>query len=72
MRLTTYAAFGRVKNFSVPLKDISCSQSRADKAAQLSMKIRGRSLYYLIDKREGKFHDPQLFDFVIGLKRFGK
>jgi hypothetical protein len=72
VRLSTYNHFGRVKDYLVPLKDISCKQSRMSKGAQVSMKIRGRWFYYMMDKREGVFHDAKLFDFVIGLNRFSK
>lgn len=69
VRVTTYSHFGRTKNFTVPLNDISCKQSRLAEGVQVSLKIRSRWFYYLLDKREGKFVEPQLFDYVIGLNR---
>lgn len=69
VRFSTYTHFGRTKDFVVPLRDISCAQSRQAKGVQVSVKIRGRWFYYLMDKREGKFLEPRLFDYVIGLNR---
>lgn len=69
VRVTTYSHFGRTKDFTVPLNDISCKQSRLAEGVQVSLKIRSRWFYYLLDKRAGKFVEPQLFDYVIGLNR---
>jgi len=72
VRLSTYSHFGRVKHFVVPLRDVSCRQSRASSGPQISMKLRGRWFYYMIDKRDGLFNDPMLFDYVVALNRFTK
>jgi len=72
VRLSTYTHFGQVRDYLVPLKDISCRHSRAARGPQVSMKLRGRWFYYMLDKREGVFHNAKLFDYVVGLNRFSK
>jgi len=72
VRLSTYTHFGQIRDYLVPLKDISCRHSRAARGPQVSMKLRGRWFYYMLDKREGVFHNAKLFDYVVGLNRFSK
>jgi len=67
--VTTYSYFGRTRYFSVPLEDVSCTRSRLSSPNHAAMKIRGHWMYFLLDNRDGKFHQPQLFDYVIGLNR---
>jgi len=69
LSVTTYSHFGRTRHFTVPLDDVSCKKSRMSSPAHASMKIRGRWLYFLLDTRDGRFHEPELFDYVIGLSR---
>ena len=67
--VTTYSYFGLTRYFTVPLEDASCKRSRLSSPSYAAMKIRGHWMYYLLDKRDGKFHQPELFDYVIGLNR---
>jgi len=69
LTVTTYSHFGRTKDFTVPLNDVSCTRSRLSSPTHAAMKIRGRWLYFLMDTRDGRFHEPELFDYVIGLNR---
>jgi hypothetical protein len=69
LRIMTYGHFGQSHQFTVPLDSVSCSKSRQASDVQISMKIRGRLFYYLLDTREGKFVEPLLFDQVVGLNR---
>ncbi|KAK2142575.1 hypothetical protein NP493_4837g00007 [Ridgeia piscesae] len=69
LQVDTYTHFGRMRNFTVPLSNVSFLQSREAKATNLAMKIKGRNFYYLLDKNNGKFQEPELFDYVVGLKR---
>jgi len=67
--VTTYWHFGRTRYFAVPVDDVSCRRSRASSPAYAAMKIRGHWMYFLLDTRDGRFHEPELFDYVIGLNR---
>jgi len=72
VRISTYNHLGNVRHYKVPLNDISCKYSRASKGPLVSMKVKGHWFYYMIDKRDGVFHNPKLFDYVIALNRFSK
>ena len=67
--VTTYWHFGRLRYFTVPLDDVSCRKSRTASPSYVSMKIRGHWMYFMLDVRDGRFHEPELFDYVIGLNR---
>lgn len=67
--VTTYWHFGRTRHLTVPLDHVSCSKSRTASPTHVAMKIRGYWMYFLLDTRSGRFHEPELFDYVIGLKR---
>ena len=69
LEVTTYSHFGRSKSFTVPVDHLSVQASRSSKGSQVSLKLKGRWFYYLMDKRDGKFHDTELFDFAVGLQR---
>ena len=68
VRVSTYSVFKKYQTLTVPVNSVTCLQTRADASAQIPMKISGKWFFYLLDKR-GKFHNPELFDFVIGLNR---
>ena len=68
VRVNTYSVLKKYQTLTVPVNSVTCLQTRADAAAQIPMKISGKWFFYLLDKR-GKFHNPELFDFVIGLNR---
>lgn len=67
--VTTYWHFGRTRYFTVPLDDVSCRRSRTASPAYAAMKIRGHWMYFLLDTLDGRFHEPELYDYVIGLNR---
>ncbi|ESO02635.1 hypothetical protein HELRODRAFT_124858, partial [Helobdella robusta] len=69
IQLFTYSFFGKTRSLKVNLDDISCKQSREAKGSHLPMKIRGKFFYFLLDKKSGTFHEPKLFDQVVGLNR---
>ncbi|XP_022217714.1 transmembrane protein 223 [Drosophila obscura] len=64
----TYGPFNRNRIMTVPLKCISAQESRAMARVQLPIKVKERTLYYVLDMR-GEFRNPQLFDYTAGLKR---
>ena len=69
INLSTYSFFGKIRTFKVPVDNVSCSLSRNGPGSSLSMKVKGRPFYFLLDKKAGTFHDTYLFDHVVGLKR---
>ncbi|XP_001361739.2 transmembrane protein 223 [Drosophila pseudoobscura] len=64
----TYGPFNRNRIMTVPLKCISAQESREMARVQLPIKVKDRTLYYVLDMR-GEFRNPQLFDYTAGLKR---
>ncbi|XP_034110244.1 transmembrane protein 223 [Drosophila nasuta] len=64
----TYGPFNRNRIMTVPLKCISAEESRELARVQLPIKVKNKSLYYVLDMR-GEFRNPQLFDYTAGLKR---
>ena len=69
LRVTTYTHFGRQQSFDVPLAKVSCLQTRLAPGANVALKVKDKWFYYLLDKKDGKFKQPDLFDYVVGLKR---
>ncbi|KAK7104958.1 hypothetical protein V1264_019594 [Littorina saxatilis] len=68
VRLDTYSVLPKHRTMTVPVNSVNCLQTRADSAAQIPMKVQGKWFFFLLDKR-GKFHNTELFDFSVGLKR---
>ncbi|XP_030558290.1 transmembrane protein 223 [Drosophila novamexicana] len=64
----TYGPFNRNRIMTVPLKCISAQESREMARVQLPIKVKDKTLYYVLDMR-GEFRNPQLFDYTAGLKR---
>ncbi|KAH8369936.1 hypothetical protein KR093_001513 [Drosophila rubida] len=64
----TYGPFNRNRIMTVPLKCISAEESRELARVQLPIKVKNKSMYYVLDMR-GEFRNPQLFDYTAGLKR---
>ncbi|NWR09166.1 TM223 protein, partial [Paradoxornis webbianus] len=55
---------------TVPLRDVSGRAHRAEVAAAVPIKVRGRPFFFLLDKR-GRLRHPRLFDVTAGaLRRF--
>lgn len=69
MKVGTYSYFGLTKEITVPIDNISLMRARSTGSSHLSMKVKDKWFYYLLDNRDGKFHNPELFDYVIGLQR---
>uniref|UniRef100_A0A1A9VY05 Transmembrane protein 223 n=1 Tax=Glossina austeni TaxID=7395 RepID=A0A1A9VY05_GLOAU len=66
--LVTYGPFGHNRIMDIPLKHISAQQSRETAAVHLPLKVRNRSLFYVLDMR-GEFKNPKLYDYTAGLNR---
>ncbi|XP_064622720.1 transmembrane protein 223-like [Lineus longissimus] len=67
-KVTTYAPFGAYRSFTARVEDIQSMQSRAEMKQHISLKVKNRRMFYLLDSN-GKFLNTQIFDFIVGLKR---
>ena len=68
VHIQTHNWFGKSGSMKVPLDTISCMQAREGTASYIPMKVKGKFLFFLLDK-SGKFHNTQLFDYSVGLMR---
>ncbi|XP_073845597.1 transmembrane protein 223 [Musca autumnalis] len=66
--LVTYGPFGTNRIMTVPLKDISAQQPREIAKVHLPLKVRNKSLFYVLDMR-GEFKNGRLYDYTAGLNR---
>uniref|UniRef100_A0A1I8PCE4 Transmembrane protein 223 n=1 Tax=Stomoxys calcitrans TaxID=35570 RepID=A0A1I8PCE4_STOCA len=66
--LVTYGPFGHNRIMTVPLKDVSAQQPREIANVHLPLKVRNRSLFYVLDMR-GEFKNTRLYDYTAGLNR---
>lgn len=64
----TYTPFGRNRIMDVPLKNISAEESRQTAKATIPIKVKNKSLFYILDMK-GEFKNPVLFDQTVGLRR---
>lgn len=64
----TYGPFGTNRIMDVPLRCVTAIQSRGAVAAYLPLKVKGKMLYYILDKK-GEYTNPQIFDHVINVRR---
>ncbi|MGH0173851.1 UNVERIFIED_CONTAM: hypothetical protein FKN15_066328 [Acipenser sinensis] len=65
---TTYYPFGGTSSFSAPLRHVSCVAHRAEVPSMIPIRVKGHALYFLLDK-QGRFHNPRLFDVTVGAYR---
>ncbi|XP_065349060.1 transmembrane protein 223 [Cloeon dipterum] len=63
-----YAPFGENRIMTVPLRNVSCPQSRQACKVQLPLKVKNRRMHYVLDMK-GQFKNNKLFDNTVGLKR---
>lgn len=66
--IVTYGPFGKNTMMTVPLKAISAQTHREVSEVLLPLKVRNRSLFYVLDMK-GEFKNPQLYDYTAGLNR---
>ncbi|OCT68259.1 hypothetical protein XELAEV_18039557mg [Xenopus laevis] len=66
--IVTAGFFGSESSFSVPLRHISSMAHRSEVPAMIPLKVKGRPLYYLLDK-QGHVSNARLFDITVGAYR---
>ncbi|NWI52575.1 TM223 protein, partial [Calyptomena viridis] len=59
---------GRGTTLTVPLAHVSARAHRAQVAAAVPIKVKGRPFFFLLDKK-GQLSDPRLFDVTVGAFR---
>ncbi|KAK3092819.1 hypothetical protein FSP39_007541 [Pinctada imbricata] len=57
------------KVIKVPLKDISGQLARVPTNNTIPIKVKGYRFHFLMDNKSGVFHEPNLYDYTIGLRR---
>lgn len=68
VKITTYSWMGKENTFTKPIEHINCLQSRTGAGQHVPLQLKGSSFYFLLDKK-GSFHNTDLFDFLIAVKR---
>jgi hypothetical protein len=74
VRITCFSLIGatnRYRHHDIPLDKLSAIQDRNSPGSYIPIKIKGKWLYYLVDKR-GHFFHPTLFDETVGVFRILK
>jgi hypothetical protein len=74
VRITCFSLMGatnRYRHHDIPLDNISAVQDRNSPGNYIPIKIKGKWLYYLVDKK-GHFFHPTLFDETVGVFRILK
>ncbi|KAG9475509.1 hypothetical protein GDO78_003746 [Eleutherodactylus coqui] len=66
--IVTAGVFGLGSSFTLPLRNISCMAHRLQVPATIPLKVKGRPLYYLLD-RQGQVSNAMLFDRTVGAYR---
>ncbi|XP_058464278.1 transmembrane protein 223 [Malaya genurostris] len=66
--VVTYTPFGKNRIMDVPVNCISAQESREAARVTIPIKIKNRSLFYVLDKK-GEFTNQQLYDYTVGLRR---
>jgi len=70
--IVTYGPFGRNRVLDVPMENMSTQVSRTHAKTQLPIKVKGKWFHFILDMREGKFQNPDLFDHTAGMNRILK
>ncbi|XP_069501257.1 transmembrane protein 223 [Ambystoma mexicanum] len=68
LTFNTSAPFGAGSCFTVPLRHVSCMAHRSEVPSMIPLKIKGRPLYFLLDK-QGQVFNAKLFDITVGAYR---
>ncbi|XP_053685707.1 transmembrane protein 223 isoform X1 [Sabethes cyaneus] len=64
----TYTPFGKNRIMDVPLNCVSAQESREAARVTIPIKIKNRSLFYILDKK-GEFTNTRLYDYTVGMRR---
>jgi len=65
LSITTYQMQKKKSSINIPIGMAKCTSHRTEEGLHVSLKVKNKSLYYLVDK-SGTFVNPKLFDHVMG------
>ena len=68
MTFVTHTPLGKHRMITVDLNRVSCLDHRLSDRAFIPIRVKGKWLYYLLDKK-GTFTNPSAFDRTVGLYR---
>lgn len=68
--VVTFALRSQSRQFTVPLEDLSADNALHGVGIFHKLRIRDRWFSHLVNRREGHFHNKNLYETVIALKRF--
>ena len=66
LRITTYGNLTRSKQHSVSMDKVSCAVNRQNANPYAKIKVSDNRLLFMLDNKVGTFHEPELFDRIIG------
>ena len=72
LKLETYKHVGRARKLTVRLEDCDFKMPRSVKGTNVSFRIKDHRMLFMMDKKDGHFHEPELFDFAICYHRLLK
>ncbi|XP_003385675.1 PREDICTED: transmembrane protein 223-like [Amphimedon queenslandica] len=67
LEITTYTPLGGLTSKEVPC--LSVWRKGSAQSSHVSLKVKGDIFYYLLGEKNGKFHNPKMFDMIIGTRR---
>ncbi|KAH9515333.1 hypothetical protein Btru_014181 [Bulinus truncatus] len=68
VKITTFSWLGRESTFKKPIEHINCLEARTGSGLYVPLQIKDKYFYFLVDKK-GQFHNTDLFDYLIALRR---
>jgi len=68
LSFVTYGPLGNNRIMDVPLDCVSAEGSRLSGGSQMPVKVKNKSLYYMVELK-GDFLHPKLFDQTVGIRR---
>ena len=66
LRITTYGNLTKSKQHSVSMDKISCAVNRQKANPYVKISASDYRLFFVLDNKVGTFHEPELFDRIIG------
>ena len=68
-KVLTYTPLGSTRIVDIPLTDITATVDRQAAKSHVAFKAKGYPLYFLLDKQNGRFLVPKVYDNVIGSRK---
>lgn len=68
--IVTYAAWPKARKFTVPLENVASDTALHGVAIFHKLRLKNRKFSYLVNRREGTFHNKMIYEGQIAVKRF--